>query len=180
MLTQEAFDRLLVSFDSNREVAGAKYREIHGQLIRFFEWRGCPFPEEHADETINRVAKKVFVGEEIHDLAKYSFGVARLLCLEIQKARAKERQALHDLPETSNAHEEVDERRLECLRHCLKGLAGDQIDLILNYYHGEKSAKIKHRKTLAERLRIPVNTLRMRALRLREKLEACVEECLAD
>lgn len=179
MLTQEAFDQLLVSFDANREVAGVKYQEIRGNLIRFFEWQGCPFPNEHADETLNRVAKRVFGGEEIRDLAKYSFGVARLLCLEIHKASAKERQALDDLLETSAAHEEVDETRLDCLRQCLKSLTADQTDLILNYYHGEKSDQIRHRKTLAGRLRIPVNTLRMRALRLREKLEACLEHCLA-
>jgi len=178
MLTQEAFDRLLGSFDSNREVAGEKYQETHADLIRFFEWRGCPFPDQHADEAINRVAKKVFVGEEIRDLAKYSFGVARLLCLEIQKASARERQALRDLPAPDTSLDEEHERRLDCLRHCLKSLTAAEVDLIFNYYQGEKSEKIKHRKTLATRLRISLNTLRMRALRLREKLEACVEQGL--
>ena len=138
-----------------------------------------PIPEDHADETINRVAKRVFGGEELRDPAKYCFGVARLLCLEIQKASARERQALNEFPATSAAYEEGREGRLDCLRHCLNGQTANQIDLILNYYHGEKSDKIKHRKSLAQRLRIPVNTLRMRALRLREKLEACVAQCLA-
>jgi len=179
MLTQESFDRLLGSFDSDREIAGAKYQQIHSDLIRFFEWRGCPFPDQHADETLNRVAKKVFAGEEIRDLKKYSFGVARLLYLEIQKASARERQALRDLPELNTSRNEEHELRLDCLRLCLKGLTADQVDLIFNYYRGEKSEKIKHRKTLASRLQISLNTLRMRALRLREKLEACVEECLS-
>ena len=179
MLTQQAFDQLLGSLDSNREAAGQKYQEIHTRLIRFFEWRGCPFPDQHADETINRLARKVFAGEEIRDLAKYSFGVARLLCLEINKASAKERQAIADLPRPDSAANENHEQRLECLRHCLKALTPDQVDLIFTYYHGEKSDKIQHRKTLAMQLRISLNTLRMRALRLREKLEDCVEHCLA-
>src|SRR6266498_451331 len=64
-LTQEAFDKLLLSLDSDRNSAGAIYSETRGKLTRFFEWRGCPFPEDHADETINRVAKRLVEGEEI-------------------------------------------------------------------------------------------------------------------
>ena len=54
----------------------------------------------------------------------------------------------------------------------------DNRDLILEYYQGEKSEKIRNRKKLLERLGVPVNTLRMRALRLRERLQGCVEECV--
>jgi len=50
--------------------------------------------------------------------------------------------------------------------------------LIIEYYQGEKGAKIQNRKRLTERFGVPVNTLRMRALRLREKLQGCVEDCL--
>ena len=58
-LTQDAFDKLLIAFGGDRESGSEKYLEIRGNLTRFFEWRGCPFPEDHADETMNRVAKKV-------------------------------------------------------------------------------------------------------------------------
>jgi hypothetical protein len=50
--------------------------------------------------------------------------------------------------------------------------------LIIEYYQGERGTKIKNRKGLVERLGIPVNTLRMRALRLRERIRACVEDCV--
>src|SRR4029434_1975050 len=65
ILTPEAFDSLLAAFDPNRESAAQKYLEIRGNLVRFFEWRGCPFPEDHADETFNRVARKIADGEQI-------------------------------------------------------------------------------------------------------------------
>ncbi len=65
-----------------------------------------------------------------------------------------------------------------CLRDCLQTLSTDNRELILQYYQGEKSEKINNRKRLMERLGVPVNTLRMRALRLRERLQGCVEECL--
>jgi DNA-directed RNA polymerase specialized sigma24 family protein len=53
-----------------------------------------PFPEEHADETFNRVAKKISEGEEIRNPSAYVIGVARLLVLEIIKAHTRQREAL--------------------------------------------------------------------------------------
>ncbi len=48
-LTSETFAALLFSLDADRERAGEKYEDLRRTLIRFFEWRGAPFPEEHAD-----------------------------------------------------------------------------------------------------------------------------------
>ena len=177
-LNQEAFDKLLHSLDAERERAGSIYQETRSNLIRFFEWRGCPFPEDHADETINRVARRIREGEDVRDVPKYFFGVARLLFLEIQKARARELNALNNLPDAEPSSHDSDEARLDCLRQCLGGISANQRDLIIGYYEGEKSNKIKNRQILSERLRIPIGTLRMRALRLREQLEMCVENCL--
>src|SRR5215471_11614968 len=72
VLTQEAFDRLLASLGEDREVAGERYVEIRKNLVRFFEWRGSAFPEDHADETINRIAKRISEGEEIRNPGSYS------------------------------------------------------------------------------------------------------------
>jgi DNA-directed RNA polymerase specialized sigma24 family protein len=178
-LTQDAFDKLLIAFGGDRESGSEKYLEIRGNLTRFFEWRGCPFPEDHADETMNRVAKKVDAGEEILNPAGYAMGVARLLLLEIVKGRQREQSALTEIGRDSEAYEAEDdsEGRLTCLRNCLQTLSSENRDLILEYYQGEKSEKIQNRKKLMERLGVPVNTLRMRALRLRERLQGCVEEC---
>ena len=180
-LNQEAFDKLLVAFDADRETAGKKYLEIRNNLTRFFEWRGCSFPEDHADETINRMAKRVFEGEAILNHSGYAMGVARLLLLEINKGRQREQSALAEIGAAPDIYvpEEDDESRLTCLRSCLQTLSPDNRELILQYYQGEKGEKIENRKKLIDRLGIPVNTLRMRALRLRERLQACVEECQA-
>ena len=178
-LTQDAFDKLLVAFGGDRETAGQKYLEIRNNLTRFFEWRGCAFPEDHADETINRMAKRVAEGEEILNHSGYAIGVARLLLLEINKGRQREQSALAEISTAPEAYvpEDSDESRLKCLRRCLQTLSPDNRELILQYYQGEKGEKIANRKKLLDRLGIPVNTLRMRALRLRERLQACVEEC---
>ena len=180
-LTPESFDKLLVAFGGDRDAGGEKYLEIRSNLMRFFEWRGCSFPEDHADETINRIAKRIDEGEQILNPSGYAMGVARLLLLEIIKSRQREQSALTEMGTSSEAYEapEDGDQRLDCLQNCLQTLSTDNRELILEYYQGEKSEKIQNRKKLLDRLGIPVNTLRMRALRLREKLQTCVEECVS-
>ena len=179
VLTQESFDKLLASLGDDRESAGERYLEIRSNLIRFFEWRGSPFPEDHADETINRIAKRISEREEIRNPASYFLGVARMLLLEINRERIRQQQALNELTSLSNTSNQPDESEaaLQCLRECLQHLSSENRELILEYYNGEKAAKIDSRKKLAERFGIPVNTLRMRALRIREDLQRCVEKC---
>ena len=74
--------------------------------------------------------------------------------------------------------EDDPEHRVDCLRRCLEQLSPENRDLILNYYQGDKGEKIKNRKGLIERLGIPASTLRMRALRVRERLQFCAEDCV--
>jgi len=178
VLTQESFDKLLTALGDDRESAGERYLEIRSNLIRFFEWRGSPFPEDHADETINRIAKRISEREEIRNPDSYFLGVARMLLLEINRERIRQEQALNELTSLSNTSNQPDESEaaLECLRECLQHLSLENRELILEYYNGEKAAKIDSRKKLAERFGIPVNTLRMRALRIREDLQRCVEK----
>jgi RNA polymerase sigma factor (sigma-70 family) len=184
VLTPEAFHKLLSSLADDPDAAGQKYLEIRNNLTRFFEWRGCPFPEDHADETINRVAKRIAEGEEIRNPSSYCVGVARMLLLEINKERVREQQALGEMATSPQsvpqAAPEPDqgEERIDCLRTCLEDLPSDNRELIVEYYQGERGSKIENRKKLTERFGVPVNTLRMRALRLREKLQVCVENCL--
>lgn len=179
-LTQESFDKLLAALGEDRESAAETYLEIRNNLVRFFEWRGCPLPEDHADETFNRIAKRIAEGEEVLNPMSYCLGVARMLLLEISKARAKEQQALSEMANSqiTATDSSESESRIDCLRKCLETLSPDNRELIIQYYQGEKGAKIDNRKRLVEKLGIPVNTLRMRALRLRERLQACVEDCL--
>jgi len=181
-LTQEALDRFLHRLNPDRDLAGAKYLEVHKNLERFFEWRGCPSPQDHADEAITRTAQRLAQGDAISDPAIYVIGVARLLLLEIQKEREKERRIAatqSELPQSFQPPSEDLELRVECLRGCLDRLPADNRELILMYYEGEKSEKINNRRRLTERMQVTVSTLRMRALRIRERLMLCVETCLS-
>ena len=180
-LTAEGFDNLLAAFDSDRDSAGRKYLAVRANLIRFFEWRGCPFPEDHADETFNRVARKVAEGENIRNVSGYVMGVARLQVLEIIKSSSRQREALDEYQKSFNevADEPASESQVDCLQKCLQRLSPDNRDLIIQYYQGDKREKIENRRKLGVRLGVAMNTLRMRAQRLREQLQGCVEECVS-
>jgi DNA-directed RNA polymerase specialized sigma24 family protein len=178
-LNQEAFERLLASLDTDRERAGEQYVRIRNKLISYFELRDCAFPEDHADETINRVARKLELGEEIRDPATYVYGVARLLLLEILKERGKQQSAIEHLsrsrPDMTN---DDDDLRVECFNNCLARLDPDDRHLITQYYDGERRARIENRNRLAENLAISQTALRIRAYRLRARLEKCVNGCV--
>lgn len=179
-LTQEAFDHFLAGLDPDRDRAGELYESLRHNLVHLFTWRGCRDPESHADETINRVIRKIDEGEEIRDIVGFAHGVARLLLLEVYKAQERTRTSIDELPELAAPKREDDETEqgVLCLRRCLNRLPQESRQLIIQYYQGEKSARIVQRKNLAESLRISLNALRFRAFDLRQKLEGCIERCM--
>ena len=90
-LTSAAFHGLLDRLDPDPQRAGEKYEALRRRLTAFFEWRGAPWPEEHADETINRVAKRAAEDETVIQIEAYAVGVARMVLLEALRERARER-----------------------------------------------------------------------------------------
>jgi RNA polymerase sigma factor (sigma-70 family) len=182
-LTTKALDKLLEHFSPNREEAGKHYELMRVKLVRFFEWRMCPSSEDLADETINRVARRIDEGENIFNLAGYFATVARLIFMESLRERERTSVPLDEIPEMPLAQPVEDEQaeaRLSCLDRCLSKLPTESQNLILKYYHDEKRAKIDRRKQLAENLGIPLNALRIRAHRIRTALENCVRGCVSE
>ena len=180
-LSERALERFLAALDRDRDAAAERYEQIRSKLLRFFEWRGCAYPDECADETITRVIRKIDEGDAIQDPDSYCYGVARLVLLEALKQREKERQALSQMPPLSASVDEVQlevERRLSCLRSCMKTLPADQQTLIAEYYRHDTGQRIDARKRLAGTLGIGLNALRIRAHRLSERLGSCIGDCL--
>lgn len=182
-LTAREFIRLLKYLGEDEDEAGRKYEDLRRTLIRFFEWRGAPFPEEHADETFNRLARKLDAGVEIRDISHYSYEVARLVCLEALKKGQNRREQLdeseHEIAAPDASVEVVEkEVRLACLDDCLDALSDENRELIVEYYSDEKRRQIDRRKDLAARLGLRRDALANRAQRLRDKLEQCVKRCL--
>lgn len=180
-LTQEAFEKLLNSFSTDRDKAGAEYELTRRKLVRFFEWRAVESADERADETINRVARRIDEGQTIENLRSYFYGVARMVFMEALKERERTPVSLDDAPQTlrDRASETSEpEARVVCLDQCLDALPAENRRLIVDYYQEERRAKIELRQELADRLNIPLNALRIRAHRIRNTLEQCINRCL--
>jgi hypothetical protein len=78
-LSREGLERLLTRLHPERDQAGAKYEVLRAKLLRFFDYRGCAAGDQAADETFNRVARRLEGGETIRaeDASSYVLGVAR-------------------------------------------------------------------------------------------------------
>ena len=182
-LTAESFARLLECLDADAERAGEKYEELRHRLIKFFEWRSTPFPEDHADDCFNRVARKLAEQIEIHNLNAYCYEVARLVCLEAQKGSDSRRETWdpdQHSPDAASTADEANERELllGCLDDCLDRLPAESRAVIIEYYQDQKRDKIERRKALAAALGLRREALANRAQRLRDKLERCVTRCV--
>ena len=73
---------------------------------------------------------------------------------------------------------EIKEKMLTCLEQCTDKLDPLNRRIISQYYVGKERAKIDNRRALAETLGITMNALSIRACRIRDKLEACVRQCV--
>jgi RNA polymerase sigma factor (sigma-70 family) len=182
VLSQEAFDALLMWLDPDQGRAGERYESIRWSLIKFFSGRGIYDAEELADETISRVARRAHELKETYtgDPALYFYGVARNLIHEYLRAR-RNRLRLDSLESGSSyAYGDDFEKQLqlEALDICLNKLTKSERNLLLSYYREEKQAKIDYRKSLARKYGLSSESLRKKVQRLREKLSRDVQELL--
>jgi DNA-directed RNA polymerase specialized sigma24 family protein len=178
-LTKEAYDKLLHALSPDRDKAAEALLQIQLKLARYFEWRRVDAPEELADETVNRVARRISEGQQIDNLPGYFYGVAKLVFFEWEKTRKP--TYLDDLPPIEQPIEpEIcdPDPRFECFDNCVEKLESENRTLIMDYYQEERRAKIELRQQLADKLRIPLNALRIRVHRIRKRLEECINKCL--
>lgn len=182
--SQDDFERLLNWLDpADRDRAGEKYELIRQSLIRTFIWRGCHKPEELADETINRVMKKLPVVIETYenDPALYFYGIGRNVLKECYREVAahqpmNESKRLNVSKQSDESEQR--ERVFGCLDACLEKLTESSRVLVLHYYEVQGMAKVSFRQNLAEEMGLATNALRVRVHRIRTQLQTCVSACL--
>ncbi len=172
----EDFERLLLWLDKDRAKAAARYEEIRSKLIMVLRVRDCPFPEDEADETIDRVMRKLpeIFGTYVGAPEAYFYGVAIKVCQEYKR---KKTVPLPDmpLPAPVPSNKEV---QYDCLEKCMNQLPASNRDLLTAYYQFDGTKKIETRNELAKRLGLTGSGLRVRAHRIRQELQRCVGECL--
>lgn len=197
-LTADQFEGLLRRLDPDRELAALQYESLRFRLIRFFEWNGCAGAEDLADETLDRVARKLPL-VDVLDVTAFAWGVAKKVKLEGERKAARtehlsERhlapgagsggarwrglaQSLpgHGDPETagpgkSEVRQISDQERFDRMRQCLDRLPAHDRELFLAYYDARPKDG-ERRRRLAAGMGLTVGALRVRVNRLREKLE---------
>jgi DNA-directed RNA polymerase specialized sigma24 family protein len=177
IITKDSFDALLEWLDPNRDKAALRFEQIRSGLIRVFVSKGLMDAEFYADETVDRVIKKL---PEIRDTytdqpVKYFHGVAK----NIVREAGRRREIPTDIvPECLPLGGVVNNNLCECLRQCLKSLSKEKYELIHDYYVYNGNTKIESRRQMAKELSISIGALRTRAHHVRAALENCVRKCM--
>ena len=185
-LDANAFEQLLARLDPVQEKAAEKYEILRVKLVKALTWKGCPESraDELADIVLDRMAMKIAGGEKVDNMNAYSQQVLRFVWLE-QSRKNKEDTAGDDLPEVV-VQPDIEilndpDVRMRCLRKCLAEVIPDGEDrkLIVGYYDTASAEKNKEsRKNLADKFDLTMTNLKVKACRLRNRLEACIIECV--
>lgn len=183
----EGLESLIILLDSDgKGPAGTGYQLIRIKLIRYFEWQKCVAAEELTDETFDRVARRIAQGQQLENLRGFLYGVARLVLKEFEREELKKQRAFATLPKSTEQvgnHDDDDEAaqlRRDCNKKCLKDLSEADRDLMVAYCQPDGRPKKERRESLATKLGIKRENLRLRVFRVREKLDKCVADCLKD
>jgi DNA-directed RNA polymerase specialized sigma24 family protein len=175
-LADSPFDDLLAWLDPDRDISARKYETIRASLIRIFVAKGFNDAEDLADEVITRVTKRVPAIRDTYvgDPANYFHGVARNLIREAYRRK----EIATDVTPVAEIQIAQRSDEYECLMRCLKFVAHEKRELILDYHVYEGHNKIEHHRIMAEELGISKGALRLRAHHIRSDLEKCVEQCV--
>jgi DNA-directed RNA polymerase specialized sigma24 family protein len=191
--TEQIFRDLLDWLDEGKNSDGQRYVEVRRRLELYFDRKNCVAPAELADETLNRVAKKLEENGEITDVGplQYCYIVAKYVFLETLRAEKRApfyRPLSGTNPSNLNGQSatlleadpasESKEKIAGCLDDCLKNLSAADRDLLVEYYRGHQRGKIERRAALATRLGLTANAVSICACRVRQKFETCIETCL--
>ncbi len=180
-LSKTDFEQFLQTIDSDEDTAAEKYLRLRSGLESFFEWRDCKNIEELTDIVFDRVTKKIVEGEKVENIEAFSVSIAKFVVLEHKRKSARNADFDEVSDNTNLAEnfetEDLKRQNIECLRKCLAGLPEKKRKLLVDYYDTDEATMISKRKSLAEKLELNLNSLRIRVSRLREKLERCTKDC---
>lgn len=176
-MDETAFKMLLAALRSDAGDGSEEYLRLRLKVVKFFEFNRCQFPDDLADEAMDRTADRLHEMGHIENLQGFAYGVARRVLLEDRRKERRKRRMLdalfRDLHLAPDSH--PDELRHECLMHCVAELPKDRGDLVLRYYAagwGEKGQ-------LAAEFNKTDNALAQVIFHTKPKLKKCVENCLA-
>lgn len=184
VLSAGTFDKLLDRLCVDREAAARRYETIRAGLLRFFGRRVGGCADELVDVTMDRVCHCLERGETFTRAGPFFYGVARNVLREHVRAARRHavldswaaREYLEARLDGVGAREEMTSAKLAQLRRCLGRMGAADRTLIEEYYGmgtAEESTVRQARAAQARGLGISPGNLRVRAYRLRQRLEEC-------
>ena len=191
--TEKVSRQFLDWLDEGRNSNGQRYLEVRRRLELYFDRKNCVEPAELADETLNRVAKKLEENGGISEVRplQYCYIAAKSVFLETlsgEKRAPFHRPLSGSNPSngsgplgSSSGNDSAPESKAKIagsLDDCLKNLSSADRELFVNYYRGKPTDKGERRAALATKLGLTANALSIRACRLRQKLETCIRASL--
>src|ERR1044072_5287991 len=149
-LTERALRQFLDWLDEGADSGGEKYLEMRSRLLSYFDRKNCLSPDDLADETLNRVARRLEEEGAIANTppARYCYIVAKFVFLEYLRQSEHSQESFDELSGARHAASnlvapfepddprENREKMLDCLEHCLQDLGPDSRELIFQYYRG--------------------------------------------
>jgi DNA-directed RNA polymerase specialized sigma24 family protein len=164
-LTQETFACLLAALHMEETQAVKRYERLHGRLILFFMRYRSSYPEDLADQVVNRLACKISEGQSIANIEAFALGIARMVALE-EQARTLREQRLHlELRRNELNNELTSNKReiaLRAMEEQFTALPATARGMLVRYHGGRGIKRIRERQKLAEEMGISIGTLRKR------------------
>ncbi|MBP6820993.1 MAG: hypothetical protein KA368_05590 [Acidobacteria bacterium] len=173
---------LLDYLSAHCEDAGERYEALRRSVMRYLEQRAVFASDELADEILDRVARRIEMGEEVREIGGYCLGVARNVYLEWQRNPRNNHLPIEELdrypvPE-AQTDEAWDSSQLICMQKCLQSVADGKQELLREYFRGQGGERTKRREVIAGQLGINQAALYNRVSRLVERLRQCKDNCL--
>ena len=174
---REGLGLLLNWLGPEPELAGQRYELIRQKLITMFAARSCICPEDLADATFDRVARKLptLLADYEGDPAPYFYGVAKKIHLEYCSKPLSFRfsgdLSGNEAITGAQAADEEHLRMLEKIDEALSELSAIDREIILRYYAAcDGREKIEERRALARQFGMRPGVLRLRAFRIRSRV----------
>jgi DNA-directed RNA polymerase specialized sigma24 family protein len=178
----DPFELLLSWLSPDRDAAEQKLAALRRRLIVLLDLRGCPVSGDLADDAILRFVHRLpSLTDSFANNDPIPYLYVTACNLHIDYVRGQYAPLPDDIAEKPqpDAGADIEEERFhECLDECLGAWGRQERETVLDYYRWEKGNKVGAHKALALRLGISANALRIKVHHLRNKLHACIEECL--
>lgn len=158
---------------------------LRRRLTRFFEWEGCCEPDECANDVLNEIATRLAAGERVPNVLALSTSTARRILKEKMSARVLDQARLMLEPATAaNAaasHDDpaVQQQDQRVFDASFQSLSPDAKALLCSFYRPDPPDRLQAWTSMTGAGQIPLQDLRAKALRERERLETVLQERLS-